>query len=335
MSTDTETLLCASLEALVAGQPFTPDPARIEARGRHLRRRSTIVRALTGAGVAGAVVAGAVFAPGRSVNQAPSTTAAGPAVLYHLAATSAAVPALQGRYLVLPETDTDSRAPGVTERTTVIDTQTGASTTYRHTSASRPASGTVHTCCTTPPSVLTEGPDPTRSEAWFAALPTDPAALRARLISVAKQQAAQAAAGTGAGKAVPTAIQPVLSDDDYVYEEANSLLWSPLVQPGLRSALYQVLAQTPGVNVNPNATDPAGRPAIAMTRTDASAGVQAGSVVHNPSGSRAATEVTYEDAARGAVLAQVWTVNHDTLTAVYQPATGSATIPPDPYPAAG
>lgn len=33
------------------------------------------------------------------------------------------------------------------------------------------------------------------------------------------------------------------------------------------------------------------------------------------------------------VLAQVWSEAGDTMTAVYQPATGSATIPLDPYPA--
>ena len=188
----------------------------------------------------------------------------------------------------------------------------------------------MHICCTSEPPVLTEGPDPSSTEAWFGALPTDPAALRGQLLSMAKQQAAAASAGLAAsGKAAPVA--PALSDDDYVYEEANTLLWSPLVQPTLRSALYRVLAQTPGVSVNPNATDPSGRPAIAMTRTDGSAGVQDGRQVHDPSSSTGATEVTFEDPSTGAVLAQVWTVDHDTLTAVYQQATGSDSVPPDPY----
>lgn len=339
MSTETETLLSESLEALVAGQPFmpfTPDLDAIERRGRHFRRRANALRAATGAGVAAAVVAVAVFAPGGAPatdSRSPATSAAGSSVLYQLASASASVPALQGRYVVFSEADTDSRIPGVAERTTVIDTQTGASTSYMQPHPAGQAAGTVHTCCTSQPPVLTQGPDPTSTEAWFAALPTDPAALRAQLLSIAKQQAAAVAAGTAVGKAEPTA--PAVSDDDYVYAEANSLLWSPLVPPTLRSALYQVLAETPGVIVTANATDPSGRPAIAMTRTDASAGTQDGSVVQNPSTSSSATEVTYEDPSTGAVLAQVWTVNHHTLTAVYQPATGSATIPPDPYTTAG
>ncbi|MGH2718291.1 MAG: CU044_5270 family protein [Actinomycetota bacterium] len=337
MSNETETLLTESLEVLVAGQPFVPDIDAAERRGRHLRRRSHALRAVTGVGLAGVVAAAAVLAPTGTpvrVDKSPSTAAAGSSVLYRLASASAAVPALQGRYLVLSEIDTDSSTSGQSKRTSVIDTETGASTTYQLRASGGVGPEVVHTCCTSEPPVLTEGPDPTSTEAWFAALPTDPAALRAQLLSIAQQQAAAADAGlTASGKAAPVA--PALSDNDYVYEEANSLLWSPLVQPALRSALYQVLAQTPGVSVNPNATDPSGRPAIAMTRTDGSAGVQDDRVVHNPSSSTDATEVTFEDPSTGAVLAQVWTVDHDTLPAVYQPATGSATIPPDPYTSAG
>jgi hypothetical protein len=341
MSTKTETLLTESLEALVAGQPFIPDVAGIEHRGRHLRRRAYGVRACVGIGVVVAVAA-AMLVPGTqdTVRTKPSTTAggsagnAGSAILYRLASVSASIPPLQSRYLVLTETDTDSRVAGATLRTSVIDTQTGASTTYQHTTENGQPRSTVHTGYTGPPPILTEGPDPASTEAWFAALPTDPTALRAQLLSIAKQQATQgktdAPGSAAAGAGVPSAIQPTLSDDDYVYEEANSLLWSPLVQPALRSALYQVLAQTSRVTVNPNATDPAGRPAIAMTRTGGGAGVQAGYLVHNIPGA-AATLVSYEDPSTGAVLAQVWSEKADTMTAVYQPATSSATIPPNPY----
>lgn len=337
MSASTETRLAQSLEALVTGQPFAPDIDAVERRGRHLRRRARALRAVAGASLAAVVAVAAVAAPGGTpvqVAKPPSTSATGSAVLYRLASASAAVPPLQGRYLVLAETDTDSRSPGQSQRTSVIDTETGASTTYQLPAPGGAGPGVVHTCCTSEPPVLSEGPNPTSAEAWFAALPTDPAALRTQLLSIARQQAAAASAGTAAsGKAAP--VTPALSDDDYVYEEANTLLWSPLVQPALRSALYQVLAQTPGVSINPDATDPSGRPAIAMTRTDASAGVQDGRQVHTASGANSATEVTFEDPATGAVLAQVWTVDHDTLTAVYQPATGSEVVPPDPYTRAG
>jgi hypothetical protein len=219
--------------------------------------------------------------------------------LYRLASASTTASAPQGRYVVLAETDTESDEPGQSQRTTVVDTETGASTTYQ-----QPYQGT------NAPSTLTEGPDPTSTEAWYTALPTNPAALRSQLLTMAKQQAAKV------GRVIPP--EPALSDDDYVYEEADDLLWSPLVQPPLRSALYKVLAGTSGVTVNPNVTDPAGRPAIAMTRRDN--GV--------PS-----SATTYEDPTSGAVLAQVWSTDSgaETITAVYQPVTSTDTIPVNPY----
>ncbi|MGH2718173.1 MAG: hypothetical protein ACRDJU_06315 [Actinomycetota bacterium] len=332
MSTEMETLLADSLEALVAGQPFTPDLAAVERRGRQLRRRANALRAVTAGGVATALATVAVVAAGGgrvSFTTKPTTAAAGPAVLYRLASVSAAVPALQGRYVVLTETDTHSPLGSTSQRTTVIDTETGASTTYQQVAANGQAPAGIYLIQPSAPPIVTGDPDPTSTEAWFAALPTDPTALRAQLLSIAKQ-AAPGAGTDAAGKVVPSAIQPALSDDDYVYDEASDLLWSPLVQPALRSALYQVLAQTPGVSVNPNATDPSGRAAIAMTRSGDSAAVEAGYQVRLTTG-QPATDTTYEDPSTGAVLAQVWSVNHDTLTAVYQPVTGSATLPADPY----
>jgi hypothetical protein len=43
------------------------------------------------------------------------------------------------------------------------------------------------------------------------------------------------------------------------------------------------------------------------------------------------TDTTYEDPATGAVLAQIWQENGDTITAVSQPVTSSNTIPSNPY----
>ena len=337
MSTEIETLLTDSLEALVAGQPFIPDLAAIERRGRRLRHRAHAVRAATAAGVATTLAAFAVGAPrgGPLAHTAPpraAGAATGPAALYRLASVSAAVAPLQGRYVVLTETVTDSRRPGASRRTTVIDTETGASTTYRHGGTDNPDPSSTHTSPPVAPPILTVGPDPTSTEAWFAALPTDPVALRARLLAIARQAPpAQAGTPEAAGKSVPSAVEPTLSDDDSVYDEASDLLGSPLVQPALRSALYQALAQTPGVRIDPAAADPSGRPAIAMTRSANSAAVEAGGVVRLTTG-KPATDVTYEDPSTGAVLAQEWTVNGDTVSVLYQPATASATPPPDPYP---
>ena len=52
--------------------------------------------------------------------------------------------------------------------------------------------------------------------------------------------------------------------DDLVFQEATTWLWNPLLSPALRSAMYKVLAATPGVTVKTGITDKTGRPAIEM-----------------------------------------------------------------------
>jgi hypothetical protein len=337
MNNHTETLLREDLRSIATGQPFTPDISAIERRGRQLRRRAITARGLAGLGVAAAVTAVSV-AVGTSQSHpvghdatsdsATSTSQpAGPALtakqalLFRLASVSTAIPAPEGRFVVLSETDTETGLAGASERTSVIDTVTGSSTTYQHAVA---AGGQAPSSSyTEEPPLLTEGADPTSTEAWYTALPTDPTALRAKLLTVAEQQAQQAAQAVQqqaekAGKTLPVGEvqQPALSDDDYVYQEADTLLWSPLVQPTLRAALYKVLAGTDGFTITDDVTDPDGRPAIAMTRHYN--GVPE-------------TDTTYEDPATGAVLAQIWEENGDTITAVYQPVTGSDTVPANPY----
>jgi hypothetical protein len=236
-----------------------------------------------------------------------------------LASNAASAPALQGRYVILSETDTQAGVAGEFQRTSVIDTETGASTTYQFAAALDGVAPSSD--YTSAPSVLTEGSDPTSSETWFAALPTDPTALSAKLLQIAKQQVAESDAQlaklqrTTGEKAFVQ--QPTLSDDDYIYQEADTLLWSPLVEPDLRSALYEVLASMSGYSVNETATDPSGRTAIAMTRTY--------------SGTNE-TDTTYEDPTTGAVLAQTWNGAGGDITAVYQPVTSTNVPPSDPYP---
>jgi hypothetical protein len=261
--------------------------------------------------------------PVRLSRKAVRAPTARQSVLFRLASVSAAAPAPPGRYVVLPETDTQTGYPGESKRTTVIDTLTGASTTYQ---AAFPSAGTPPSSAyTSEPSTLTEGPDPSSTERWYSALPTEPTALRAKLLALAKQQAAktarelrQQAKEVGKEMRLKKSLlrQPVLSDDDYVYQEADQLLWSPLVEPALRSALYKVLAETSGFTITSHATDPAGRPAIAMTRRYT--GVRE-------------TDTTYENPATGAVLAQSWKGGGGgTITAVYEPVSSTDTIPSDP-----
>jgi hypothetical protein len=337
MNNHTEALLREDLRSITASQPFCPDVSAIERRGRQLRRRTTTARGLAGLGVAAAVTAVSVAAGtsqshpvGHDATSGSATSTsqpAGPALtakqalLFRLASVSTAIPAPTGRFVVLSETDTETGLAGASERTSVVDTVTGASTTYQH--AVAVGGHAPSSSYTSEPSILTEGADPTSTEAWYAALPTAPTALRAKLLVVATQQAQQAQAivqqqAAKAGKTLPVGEvqQAALSDDDYVYQEADTLLWSPLVRPTLRAALYKVLAGTDGYTITDDVTDPDGRPAIAMTRHYN--GVPE-------------TDTTYEDPATGAVLAQIWDENGNTITALYQPVTSSNTIPPNPY----
>jgi hypothetical protein len=61
MTSPAERRLSDALQDIVASQPFEPDPAAIQRRGRILQRRATTVR-IAGSGVAAVVVAGAVGA---------------------------------------------------------------------------------------------------------------------------------------------------------------------------------------------------------------------------------------------------------------------------------
>jgi hypothetical protein len=311
---------------------------RSSAFGSTRSAHQTAFRAGVGAVAAAALVIGGIEFVGstgrpnarsRSAIISPAATdSTRHAILYQLASASIAASTVTGPYVVLTETDTDTDYVGSSERTTVINTQTGASTTYQEPYAGSDA-----------PAVLTEGPDPTSTEAWYAALPTDPSDLRTKLLAIAEQQ-------------TPPSAGEGLSDDDYVYQEADLLLWSPLVSPTLRSALYKVLATTSGFTLVTGVTDPAGRAAIAMTR-------------HYDG--IAETDTTYEDPATGAVLSQVWTYGitggvtttsgitsaaqqaaqakaaaaagtvvsnpseTETVTAIYEPVTGTNTVPPNPY----
>jgi hypothetical protein len=246
------------------------------------------------------------------------------AVLYRLASESRAEAAPTGRYVVFSEIDSESDEPGQSKRTSVDDSQTGASVTYQVPHAGSQA-----------PSKLTEGPDPQSTAAYYASLPTDPTVLRAQLLTIAKRQQAQAQAffarqAKEAAKEqglTPAQFQakyrakspePQVSDDDLVYETADDMLWSPLVSPQLRSSLYQVLAASSGFSVDQNATDPSGRAAVAMTHTTSVSGTPE-------------TDVTYENPQTGAVLAQTWKTGATTITAVYQPVTSSNSMPADPY----
>jgi hypothetical protein len=278
-------------------------------RRRRLRNRVLSVAA-TGA-VAGTALAVATTGPSAGPGARVATSAtpglrltATQTVLYKLSAAAASTPRLTGRYVSLVE-EQDGDA-----RTSVIDSLTGDIWTYQRVPG---APGELP---------VDRGGSPT--EAAFNAMPTDPAALRAALLSQAEQQLAQAQAEQQQAMAMAgkpgASPKPVLklTDDDLVFEQATDMLWNPLVGPTLRSALYKVLADTPGVLVNAHATDASGRPAVEISRYDSVAGVE---------------DQTFENPASGAVLetAFFYGAGKPEGTDLYTSVTSSNTLPGDPY----
>lgn len=316
---------------------FAP-PGAADAAVRRQRRRRLRTRALTAAGTAAAAgiavgtMASASGTSGpRGVDLAGGAGAAahGPAMrltaaqqaLFSLSTAAAAQPQPTGRYVVQAEkaTTIESGSGGSTSeigpKTSVIDTVTGGGVTYQDITVSGAGAGATPA----PPGVLNApaGSSPTRAQ--LDALPTGPSALRATLLAQAKQQAAQAQQYMEqlkkAGKAYPVATDP-LSDDDLVFEQATDLLWEPHLSPQLRSALYKVLADTPGVTVRTGARDSSGRLATEISRYQVPGKT---------------TVETFEDPATGATLESAWRSPGEFDEDLYLSTTYTNTIPADPY----
>jgi hypothetical protein len=306
-----------------------PRARRRPARGPGRRWRPLVLGAATTMAAAG-LVTGVLLAvpaghhgrpgPGHHAVAVPAIRLTGAQrALYRLSSAAAAAPPLTGRYVELTETDTvpgmshipaslkktlarirnvpavrreylgtlkklkEMRAPQTFQRTSVIDSRTGDTWTYQH-GRGVPAELPV-----------ARHGSPTRAE--FAAWPTRPAALRGLLLTQARQH--PQGRGETAG--------------DLVFQQASNWLWNPLLSPALRSALYKVLAATPGVVVRTHARDATGRPAIEISRSDPVAQQDV---------------ATFEDPATGAVLeSSISRADHD----VYESATSHATRPASPY----
>jgi hypothetical protein len=268
-------------------------------RRRDRRRVMSLAAATAAAGTAAGVIA---VAPGHS-SRAPGGTApvirltADQRELYHLSSAAASQPQDQGpgRYVVMKTEGIDIKD------TTVIDSRTGNMWSYQQGSDGNP-SGTSFTRRYSP------------TAAQFAAMPTEPAALRAALITQWDSEVGPAPhPAVKKGRPTPVPIPITVSDNDKVFQQASNLLWYPLVSPDLRAALYKVLAAVPGVTVNRAGRDSIGRPAVEISRTDTS-GLRGGK-------SDTITYATYENAATGAV-------RESTIT--YPPGTGPVT-PEDPH----
>jgi hypothetical protein len=286
-------------------------------RHRRLRNRALSVAATgAAAGTVFAVVASASGGAPRSNATRSSATrpdasrpATTPALkltaaqtaLYQLSSAAAGTARPEGRYVVMAEKQDDYA------RTSVLDSLTGDVWTYQR------GAGV--------PSELPVARHDSPTAAQFDAMPTGTASLRALLLRQARKQQAQAIAEQQRelAKAGKKAVvrQPRLTDDDWVFEQATTMLWNPLVGPDLRAALYKVLAGTPGVRVNSHTKDDLGRAAVEISRTATATGIK---------------DQTFENPKTGAVLETAFAYPDGTKgTDLYLSATSRDTVPPNPY----
>jgi hypothetical protein len=299
--------------ASIAAQVVTRQ-RRHQRRGRILTLTVTTAALGTAAGVVALVPRQAAAGPGAHHTSPAITLTAAQRTLYRLSSLAAGTSQGQGRYVVMREIQDNYK------KMSVIDSITGDVWTYQQ------GAGV--------PAELPVARHDSPTQAQFAAMPTDPAALRALLISQYDRQQKQADAAMAGqlrkkDKILRShhrpAIKPLrLTPDDKVFEQASLLLWNPLVPPALRSAVFKVLAATPGVRVNSQARDDQGRPAVEISWFDRVTSV---------------TLATFEDPSTTRLLEQTdistpAAVNGHTSSAgrdLYLSTTRASSVPPNPY----
>jgi len=289
--------------------------AAIVRRQRHRRLRRRALGVAVAGAAAGTAVAVVASAPGtaRPAQNNGSATASGQAgqttirltaaqkSLYKLSDAAAKTGRPGGRYVTLTEKQDSA------DRTSVLDGLTGDVWTYQR------GAGI--------PSELPVARHDSPTTAQFDAMPAETASLRALLLKQAKEEQAEAIARQRkdmkrAGQK-GVVQQPKLTDDDFVFDQATTLLWNPLVGPQLRSALYKVLADTPGVRVNSHARDDLGRAAVEISRTATSTGIVDQTFENPKNGAVLETAFSYQDGTKGFDL--------------YLSVTSSNRVPPNPY----
>ena len=300
--------------ASIAAQVVTRQRRRAR-RGKVISVAATSAALGTAAGVVALVPRPAAPGPGGQHPGRPAITlTAAQRTLYRLSSVAAGVPQGHGRYVVMSELQDSYK------RTSVLDSLTGDVWTYQKGAAV--------------PGELPVARHDSPTQAQFGAMPTDPAALRALLISQYDQQQKRADAAMAAqlkqrDKILRNHHQPAikplrLTPDDKVFEQAGLMLWNPLVGPGLRAAVFRVLAATPGVRVNSHAHDSLGRPAVEISWFDRVTSV---------------TLATFEDPATTRMLEQTDTATpsnvngHTSETGrdLYLSITRASRVPADPY----
>ncbi len=282
-------------------------------RGRILTLTATTAALGTAAGVL-ALVPRQAQSPAVHQTRPAITLTAAQRTLYRLSSVAANASPGQGRYVVMREIQDSYK------RTSVIDSMTGDVWTYQL-GAGIPAE-------------LPVARHDSPTQAQFAAMPTDPAALRALLISQYDQQQKQADAAMAAqlkqkDKILRRAHRPVikplkLTANDKVFEQANLLLWNPLAGPALRSAVFRVLAATPGVQVNSHARDSLGRHAVKISWFDRVTSVTL-ATFEDPSTTRMLEQT--QTAAPAAVNGHTGSTGRD----LYLSVTRARAVPPNPY----
>jgi hypothetical protein len=274
-------------------------------RRRHMRTRAlgvtvTGVAAATAIGVAAVTVGtGKPTTPTAQKGGATKPTiilTASERVLHRLSVTAAAGKSAssgQGRYVVMPEIE----FPGPDKRTTIIDSKTGDLWSFQL------GKGI--------PSTFPEFKHGSTTAAQFAAYPTSLSGLRSLLIKQSNQEQAAAwrvqvhAAKIKDPKNWRQVLQEIKKDqpqettNDLVFSQAAYLLWNPLVTPSLRSALFKLLAATPGVVVNSHARDEIGRAAVEISRFDPQANYT-NAVFESPDASRVLETADMSPAAKPA-----------------------------------
>jgi len=287
------------------------------------RRRHQRTRALGfgAAGIAAGLAVALVAFNAGGAHRAPAgpqiTLTAAQQTLNHFSSVAARAPQPTGRYVVFTEKQGNlADGTGGYLRTSVIDSVTGDVWTYQK------GAGV--------PAQLPVDRHGSLTEAQYNALPTSPAALRAALISQANKDRAAAVkgeeevikrAGFSAAQKKRINVSNLLlreNSSDKVFDEASMMLWNPLVGPALRSGLFKVLAQTPGVVVNKHAEDSSGRAAVEISRHQTYGPVD---------------EQVFENPAGTSVLetASTWPKASEDTGDLYLSITRTATVPASPY----
>jgi len=279
---------------------------------RHRRRRVRArVLSVAATGAAAGIVAGAVVAGSGSPRTTGNTgtrirLTAAQKTLYKLSKAAATTSQQTGRYVVLHDRQTTPYTGTVQSSVviTVIDTTNGSAVAYQDWPA-EPG-------FPKPPTKLTEPAGTFLTQAQYKTMTTNPAALRALLLSEAEEQFT-----SGPTKKAHPKPKTQETTDDLVFEQATNYLWNPLLTPALRAAVYKVLAATPGVVVKSGITDSAGQTAIEISRFDTAA---------------QADYATFENPSTGATLETLVTnANGVYYRDEYQSITYTNSIPANPY----